>query len=50
MSPLRRYQTNANLKRPPTTTSEASDRPVREYVTNVAWPAKVSTRSAQRTR
>jgi hypothetical protein len=29
----RRYQTNASLSQPPT---KASDRPVREYVTNVS--------------
>jgi hypothetical protein len=43
---LRSYQTNASLSQPPTT---ASDRPVREYVTNVTRPTNESRRSAQRT-
>ena len=30
----RRYQTNASLSQPP---AKASQRPVREYVTNVSW-------------
>jgi hypothetical protein len=30
------YQTNASLGQPPTT---GTDRPVREYVTNVSWRA-----------
>ena len=39
----RRYQTNASLSQPP---AKASQRPVREYVTNVTWRANRMTPAA----
>jgi hypothetical protein len=39
----RRYQTNASLSQPP---AKASQRPVREYVTNVSWRANRMTPAA----